>query len=461
MSESENVGRHPIRVRALTKERLEAFEDSHLAIYASRASRASRRYAISANSTLPHDGGYRTEYQRDRDRIIHSRAFRRLKHKTQVFIPFEGDHYRTRLTHTIEVTQLARTVARALGLNEDLAEACALAHDVGHTPFGHSGEKALNRILSGAEPSVPIPPEVATAAGSFKHNYQSVRVVDVLERRYEHPGLNLTHDTREGILKHTTWKRDFPFPDLDAEGLNLSSGGHLEGQAVGWADEIAQQAHDLEDGVGFVEEGKVETLELSHAVLALRGDAYARARDASLRRAILIRGMIDYLVTDLITASCVTIEKWLASNGITTPSEFYAHRRKLPGSLVAFSPTGERLYLGLKDFIYQHIIHSRVVSLHDGRAQHVIGTLFGAYYKNPRLLPDYVLLRYRDLAGVAFLRDVALKNLDLEFAAHYHRNPLFLRCIADHLAGMTDSYALAEYDSMFAPYPRRIAGSAP
>jgi dGTPase len=444
------------RVVAYTKKDLEGLEEARLALYASRSARAARRYPA------PDEGksyDYRTEYQRDRDRIVHARAFRRLKHKTQVFIPFEGDHWRTRLTHTLEVTQIARTVARALGLNEDLAEACALAHDLGHTPFGHSGEKALNRILTGGEASIPIPPAVSAKAGAFKHNYQSVRVVDILEKRYEHPGLNLTNDTREGILKHTTWRRDFPFPDIDPEGLNLGSGCHLEGQAVSWADEIAQQAHDLEDGMVLVDSGKVAELPIAKAVIEALGPAYAGLTDQTVKRAMLIRGMIHLLVTDVVTASRASIERWLTARKVTTAEDFDAHRRKLPGSLVAPSKQGERFYLELKEFIYQHVIHSHVVSLHDGRAQHVVATLFGAYFKNPRLLPDYALLRYKELAGVTYLRDIPLKRIDVEIAGNYHKNPLFLRCVADHLAGMTDTYALAEYDSMFAPYPRRIAGA--
>lgn len=446
----------PRPVAAYTKADLEAFEEGRLAPYASRSSRAVRRHPA------PEEGksyDYRTEYQRDRDRIVHARAFRRLKHKTQVFIPFEGDHYRTRLTHTLEVTQVARTIARALGLNEDLAEACALAHDLGHTPFGHSGEKVLNRILTGGETSVPIEPKLAAAVGAFKHNYQSVRVVDLLEKRYEHPGLNLTNDTREGILKHTTWRRDFPFPDIDAEGLNLSSGGHLEGQAVGWADEVAQQAHDLEDGMMFVDEAKVVALPISRAVIEALGESYSGVTDGTVRRAMLIRGMIHLLVTDIITASQGAIERWTTSKRIGTPDEFYAQRRKLPGSLVAPSKTGERFYLELKEFIYQHIIHSHVVAQHDARAQLIVSALFGAYYKNPRLLPDYALLRYRDLAGITYLRDVPLKRVDAEMAAHYARKPHFVRCVADHLAGMTDTYALAEYDSLYSPFPRHRAGS--
>ncbi len=444
------------RVFFFSRRQLEEAEERRLAIYASRSSRAVRRLPV------PDEGrtaDYRTQYQRDRDRIVHSKAFRRLKHKTQVFIPSEGDHYRTRLTHTLEATLLARTFARTLNLNEDLAEACALAHDVGHTPFGHSGEKALNRILSGAEAAVPLPKNVAAKVGAFKHNYQSLRVVDLLEKRYEHQGLNLTGDTREGILKHTAWRRNFPFPLVDPESLHLSSGGHLEGQAVGWADEIAQQAHDLEDGMPLVEDGKVLTLRISRAVIEAAGPAWISASDRTVRNALLVRGMIHLLVTDVIEASRASIERWLSARKVSTPDEFYAQRGRLPGSLIAPSSHGEKLYLELKEFIYQQIIHSHVVAQHDGRAQLILTTLFGAFYRNPRLLPDYVLLRYRDLAGVRFLRDVPLKRIEAEIAAKYSRNPQFVRAIADHLAGMTDSYAVSVYDTMVSPYPRRAAGA--
>lgn len=452
-----NVPGAPVpRVVALGKKDLEALEEARLALFAARSSRALRRHPVAAEGRT-HD--YRTEFQRDRDRIVHAKAFRRLKHKTQVFIPFEGDHYRTRLTHTLEVTQIARTIARALGLNEDLAEACALGHDLGHTPFGHSGEKALNRILTGGEPTIPLDPKTVKLVGAFKHNYQSVRVVDLLEKRYEHPGLNLTNETREGILKHTTWRRDFPFPDLDPEGLNLGSGGHLEGQAVGWADEIAQQAHDLEDGLPNVDRAKVEDLPISRAVIQAIGPAYTSVRDETLRSSLLVRGLIHLLVTDVITASRAAIERWLTARGITSPAEFDAQRKRLPGSLVAPSRAGVRFYLGLKELIYREIIHSHAVARHDARAQLVVGALFGAYAKNPRLLPDYVLERYHDLAGITFLREIPLKRLEAEVEASYRGKPVFLRCIADHLAGMTDSYALSEFDALFAAYPRRAAGT--
>src|SRR5499427_3262424 len=320
-----------------TRERL---EEERLAIYASKSSRATRPFG--PPRAMPGDS--RTQYARDRDRNIHSRAFRRLKHKTQVFIPYEGDHFRTRLTHTIEVSQIARSVARALGLNEDLTEAVALGHDLGHTPFGHSGEYVLDRLLRESHPE----------AGGFKHNFQSVRVVDRLEKRYEEPGLNLTHDVREGVLKHTSWPRDFPFPLDFPEGLRFESGGSLEAQVVNWTDEIAQQTHDLEDGLPLTEEQAIEELAISRLVRSSRG----YGSDAASRRAALIRGMIATLSAALVEASRSRIERWLESSGVASTEDFYARRDRLPGDLVGFSDSGRRLYAGLRDFVYRHIIHS-------------------------------------------------------------------------------------------------------
>jgi len=224
-----------------TRESLEEKETRHLAPVAIRSTEAKRR-----RREPGHPGDLRLAFQRDRDRILHSRAFRRLKHKTQVFVPYVGDHPRTRLTHTLEVSQLARTVARALGLNEDLAEAAALGHDLGHTAFGHTGETVLDGILRGENSEVELPPPIVAEVGRFKHNYQSLRVVDLFERRYADPGINLTDQVREAILKHTSWKVDYPFPLPDRDGLYLDQPCHLEGQAVAVADEIAQQTHDPE-----------------------------------------------------------------------------------------------------------------------------------------------------------------------------------------------------------------------
>ena len=413
-----------------TREHFERLEEERLAIYASKSARSRRPRGAAS----PSPGDARTDYARDRDRIIHSRAFRRLKHKTQVFIPYEGDHFRTRLTHTLEVAQIARSVARALGLNEDLTEAIALGHDLGHTPFGHSGESVLDRLLRESHPE----------AGGFKHNFQSVRVVDRLEKRYEEPGLNLTHDVREGMFKHTSWPKDFPFPLDFEEGLLFDSGGSLEAQAVNWADEIAQQTHDLEDGLPLTEETAIEELSIARLVRSARG----YGSDAASRRASLIRGMIATLSADLVDGSRARIEKWLSTTGIATAEDFYARRDRLPGDLVGFTEPGRKLYTELREFVYRHIIHSFPVSRHDGHARRVLAGLFTAYRDNPRLLPDDVLRGMERELGVRFLREVPLGAIEREVAERYRPRPAFYRAIADHIAGMTDSYCNSEYHEL-------------
>jgi dGTPase len=419
-----------IATAQFTRERFERLEEERLAIFASKSARSSRP----RGPARPMEGDARTDYARDRDRIIHSRAFRRLKHKTQVFIPYEGDHFRTRLTHTIEVSQIARSGARALGLNEDLTEAIALGHDLGHTPFGHSGERVLDRLLRESHPD----------AGGFKHNYQSVRVVDRLEKRYEEPGLNLTHDVREGIFKHTTWKKSFPFPLDFPEGLRFESGGSLEAQLVNWADEIAQQTHDLEDGLPLAEEDAVEALEISRVLRQGR----PAARDRSARRSSLIRGMIAILTSDLVEGSRARIEVWLEASGVASPEDFYRRRDRLPGDLVSFSERGRRFYRELREFVYRHIIHSFPVSRNDGHARRVIAGVFNAYRDNPRLLPDDVLATLRDELGVRLLREIPLKDVDREVVENYRGRAGYYRAIADHIAGMTDSYCNAEYKEL-------------
>ncbi len=409
-----------------TREHFERLEEERLSVFASKSARAERPRGPVSSSP----GDARTQYARDRDRIVHSRAFRRLKHKTQVFIPYEGDHFRTRLTHTLEVAQIARSIARALGLNEDLTEAIAIGHDLGHTPFGHSGEYVLDRLLRESHPE----------AGGFKHNYQSVRVVDRLEKRYDEPGLNLTHDVREGVLKHTAWPRDFPFPLDFPEGLRFESGGSLEAQVVNWSDEIAQQTHDLEDGLPLTEEKEIEELAISRQVRAARG----WGSDPASRRASLIRGMIGVLCTDLVEGSRARIDRWLEKERVTTADEFYARRDRLPSDLVGFSETGKKLYAELRAFVYRHIIHSFPVSRHDGHARRVLAGIFAAYRENPRLLPDDVLLGLSRDLGTPFLREVPLSRIDPEVEV-YRGRPEFYRTIADHIAGMTDSYCNSEY----------------
>lgn len=430
---------------------LERLERRRLAFYGYPATDATRRLPIGDEGR---HFDYRTAFQRDRDRILHSRAFRRLKHKTQVYVPYAGDHPRTRLTHTLEVAQIARTIARALGLNEDLAEAIGLAHDLGHTPFGHSGEKALARILAGEEPSCPLPPGVVTSVGTFKHNYQSVRVVDLLERRYDHPGLNLTDQVREGILKHTGWKRRFPFPLPEPEGLRLGLPCHLEGQAVALADEIAQQTHDLEDGLHAeaVSVEEIERLGASATVIERAGDTYRKERRRFRRAAMLQRGLIHLFVTDALTQTTRNLARLAARHGVADRRGWQAISDTISATTVSFSPRVAELFAELKGFIYRFIINHQEVNRQDHRARIVVTGLFKAHYENPLTLPTYVLLRFHEETGRPYLRDVPIPRTAEEVGRYYHSDPRFVRVIVDHLAGMSDSFALAEYEALYYPH---------
>ncbi len=438
----------------LDRESLERREAETLALYASRSSEATRRLP------LPGEGrhfDYRPAYQRDRDRILHSRAFRRLKHKTQVYLPHLADHPRTRLTHTLEVGQIGRTIARALGLNEDLVEAIALGHDLGHTAFGHTGESVLKEILAGEAPEVPLPPKVVRQVGTFKHNYQSLRVVDLLERRYDHPGLNLTDRVREGILKHTGWKREFAFPLPEPEGLFLDAPCHLEGQVVALADEIAQQTHDLEDGLraGSVRLEEVERLPVARRIVERLGDAYTAEGRRWRRQNLLIRGLIHLFVTDAITSSAARIRRFLERREIHDHEEFLAAERELSATTIAFSRAVAPLFAELKSFIYQFIINHPQVNRQDWRARKVILGLFRAFWTNPLNLPSYVLLRAREELGYPFLRDLPLARIAGEVRDRYHTSPGFARLVTDHIAGMSDRFALEEFASLEMPQPDR------
>ncbi len=432
--------------------RLEAAEVARLAPYAARSAEATRRRPLAEEGR---QFDYRLAYQRDRDRILHSRAFRRLKHKTQVYVPHLADHPRTRLTHTLEVAQIGRTVARALALNEDLVEAIALGHDLGHTAFGHTGETVLREILAGEIPEVPLPPAVVREVGTFKHNYQSLRVVDLLERRYDHPGLNLSDRVREGILKHTRWKRDLDFPLPDREGLHLDAPCHLEGQVVALADEIAQQTHDLEDGLraGSVRLEEVEGLEVARHIVERLGPAYSEERRRWRRQNLLIRALIHLLVTDAITATAARIERFLARHRVEDHGRFLEVERELSASTVAFSRPVAAMFAELKAFIYQFIINHPQVNRQDWRARKVVVGLYRAFWQNPLTLPTYVLLRAREELGFPYLRDVPLPRVAEEVARRYHTSPGFARLVADHIAGMSDRFALEEYAALEQPGP--------
>jgi len=429
---------------------LERHEEAHLALCATLSCHATRRYPTAGDDAAC---DCRTAFQRDRDRVLHSRAFRRLKHKTQVYVPHTGDHPRTRLTHTLEVAQLGRTIARALSLNEDLVEAIALAHDLGHTPFGHSGEKVLAAILAGEEPSCPLPEMTRSQCGTFKHNYQSLRVVDLLEQRYDHPGLNLSDQVREGILKHTTWKAAFPFPLPDTAGLRLGLPCHLEGQVVALADEIAQQTHDLEDGLhaGAVSLAEVERLALPRAVLQRGGVAWADDKGRWRRIGTLQRGLIDLLVSDAIDASARNINRQLQRHGITTREQWRHFADEVSASTIALSPPVAQMLAELKAFIYRFIINHQEVNRQDHRAHLVLTGLFHVFAGNPLTLPTYALLRFSEATGRPYLRDLPLARVKAEIDEHYLGNPQLIRVIVDHLAGMSDRFALQEYGALYHP----------
>jgi dGTPase len=430
--------------------RLESDEDRRLAPYALRSTDASRRRPVAADQ----ETDFRLAFQRDRDRVLHSRAFRRLKHKTQVFVPHTADHPRTRLTHTLEVGQLARTIARSLGLNEDLVEAIALGHDLGHTAFGHTGETVLDEILRGDSPTVPLPGPVVAEVGRFKHNYQSVRVVDLLERRYAEPGLNLTDQVREGILKHTRWKARFPFPLPDDGGLRLDEPCHLEGQAVAVGDEIAQQTHDLEDGLraGSITLGHVERLPAVRRVIDALGSSWEQEDRRWRRQHLVIRGLIRLFVHDVIDASSARLARYASRHGLGDDRTAWARRdRDLGQTTIWFSSEVEALFAELKAFIYRRVINHQGINRQDWRARKVVAALFAAFWTNPLTLPDYVLLRARDELDMAYLRDLAFEDVAGEIAARYHTSAGFARLVTDHIAGMSDRYALEEYGSLEQP----------
>lgn len=362
---------------------------------------------------------YRNPFQHDRDRIIHCLAFKRLKEKTQVFAPEKSDHLRNRLSHTLEVTAIARTIARALRLNEDLTESIALGHDLGHSPFGHSGESVINRILTG---DIVFKNSDATAfkkVGGFKHNYQSVRIVDRLEKKYsEFKGLNLTDKVREGILKHTSIKGRI-FNLFCYEGLNIDSTDSFpESHVVAITDEIAQQCHDLEDGIrlGYAKIPDLkDTLLMEHEEIKKiieKGDSYNVMVE-------LTRNLFKIFIDDVVKTN------------VNMKQEF------------TFSKEILEMFVSLKDFVYSRIIFSRDVTRSDHISEKVITGLFQSFYNNPLLLPDYVLYRVCDASEVPFLRHLSFSDRK-KYKIYLKSCDKFIRILADFIGGMTDSYAIKE-----------------
>jgi dGTPase len=382
-----------------SREDLEELEARILAPYAmlSRDSRG-RRFP-----EPPHP--MRTAFQRDRDRIIHSAAFRRLEYKTQVFVNHEGDYYRTRLTHTMETAQITRTVARALGLNAELAEAVALAHDLGHTPFGHAGEKILRELMA--------------PHGGFDHNAQSLRTVDWIEVRYPNfRGLNLSFEVREGIIKHSDFKSRLAAQEFDAALFPC-----LESQIVDLADEIAYLAHDVDDG----QKAQMLTLDdLNHSLLFRESAAAAHAlsphAEAGVARYQSVIRMIDAMVTDLVTNIGAELER----NSIRSVGDVRRAGRALASFGPAMAPMVEELKQLMRERLYRHYRVSRMT----GKAGRVLERLFTTYMGDPRQMPDHILRRV---------------EADGEPLA---------RVVADYIAGMTDRFALDEYRKLFDPDER-------
>lgn len=342
---------------------------------------------------------WRTEYQRDRDRVIHSRSFRRLEYKTQVFLNGTGDHLRTRLTHTMEVAAISRNIARALRLNEDLAETIALAHDLGHSPFGHKGETELNRLMKDH--------------GGFEHNHQSLRIVEELEQKYpQFPGLNLTWEVREGLAKHFTLEE----PDREAKNFHCTS---LEAQVANLADEIAYYSHDLDDGLdaGLLDESKLaQNSSIWNEAARCVKREFGRLPD-ECRRYYTIRCIIDGQVQDVVHSTEARIRK--------TRIQSADDARSQSKPLVQYSSERRKANLQLRKYLYQNLYYNPQVHEPNLRAVQMLKKLFQFYREHPERIGEQSRRR--------------MEQTGLE------------RAICDYIAGMTDRYLLHEYSQIFEP----------
>jgi dGTPase len=372
---------------------LEDHEDQFLAPYAVHSKASKGRFYLEEEPI------HRTAFQRDRDRIIHTTAFRRLEYKTQVFINHEGDYYRTRLTHTLEVAQIGRSIARGLGANEDLTETICLAHDLGHPPFGHSGERILNQLMLNH--------------GGFEHNKQTYRIVTYLEKRYEaFSGLNLTWEVLEGIVKHES-----EYDTADAKNYNPDLRGHLEAQICNVADELAYTAHDLDDGLrsGMIHTDMLNGIELWE--ILSNPYRWSGTQIDELTRHQIIRELIGYLVSDVITAT----EKKILDSKIKSVDEL----QRLTYNVLCFTDETQLRIRTLKDFLYKNLYRHYRVQRMAVKAENLLSEIFQAYQNEPTILPHHV-------QGL-------IDEQGLE------------KTICDYIAGMTDRFAIEEYQKLFDP----------
>ena len=382
----------------VTREELEEREERELAAYAMRS--RSSRGRVHPDPEHP----YRTAYQRDRDRIVHTTAFRRLEYKTQVFVYSEGDHYRNRLTHSIEVAQIGRTMARALGCNEDLVEAICLAHDLGHSPFGHTGETTLNELMRDH--------------GGYDHQKQTYRIITRLEQRYpDHPGLNLTFEVREGVVKHDT-----DYDVVDARDYNPDERGTLECQLCNLADEIAYNTSDSDDGLraGILRPTEFLDLAICRRVLDSLGET-ASSVDLTrpLERHRFIRRLVGIEVSDAIQSTGAN----LRAAGVRNLADLRAQEHNVS----AYSDAIKEENRELKRFLFASFYrHYRVVRM-AGKADRTVRALFTAFVEEPAQLPPDTQ------------NNVSERGRDV------------YRVVCDYISGMTDRYAIAEYRRLFDP----------
>jgi dGTPase len=383
-----------------TRQNLEVQEEAWLAPYAMRSSQSRGRL----HPEDEHD--YRTLYQRDRDRIIHTTAFRRLEYKTQVFVYSEGDHYRNRLTHSIEVAQIGRTLARSLGGNEDLTEAICLGHDLGHPPFGHVGEWTLDELMR--------------EHGGYDHQRQTYRILTELEHRYaEYAGLNLTYEVREGVVKHDT-----DYDMVDARDYQPQERGTLECQLSNLADEIAYNTSDLDDGLrsGILQPEEVAKLGIAQQVLGTLGEPQTANLADTMLRYRFIRRLVGIEVSDVIS----TTGENLQLAGVQTLADL----RALPHNVAGYSSALQELNQELRAYLLANFYrHYRVMRMAT-KARRVLNALFAAYLEEPLQLPSEVQQRAKQ----------APEN--------------FHRVVCDYLAGMTDRYAIQEYKRLYDPEER-------
>jgi dGTP triphosphohydrolase len=409
------------------RQRLERAEDERLAPYALRSRDATRRHPL---EDVGRAIDYRTSFQRDRDRIVYSRAFRRLRHKAHGgILPAYEDHRRNRLTHTLEVAQLARTIARALSLNEDLVEAIALGHDLGQPPFGPAGARALDDWMAGRL-------DGAGGAGlgdlgGFSRAEHSLRVVDQLEVRYAHPGLNLTDAVREGLFRPT-------------------GPASFEAQGVELADRIASVLGDLDDALqsSALSLAHVERLDAVRHLRRKLGPDYGTRGGKFLRSAAIHRGLVHLLATGAVLASERALVRFAERARVRTHAEFLAVRdAAVQGTEIQLPKAALALLEDLEAAIEVRVRRGASADRVEGRARRVLHGLLAAYHADPTLLDDHVLLRYKEASGARFLRDVPRTRLARELE-RARADARFARILVDHLAAMTDPFALAEHQRL-------------